>query len=36
MTKIAVFSDVHGNMTALSAVLEDSLARGVTEHFFFG
>ncbi|MEN2666442.1 metallophosphoesterase family protein [Listeria aquatica] len=36
MTKIAVFSDVHGNMTALSAVLEDSLARGATEHFFLG
>lgn len=36
MTKIAIFSDVHGNATALSAVIEDSLTRGATEHWFLG
>ena len=34
--KIAVFSDVHGNYTALKAVYEDMQEQGVTESWFLG
>lgn len=34
--KIAVFSDVHGNLTALQAMYQDSLAQGVDEYWFVG
>jgi len=32
--KIAVLADVHGNATALKAVIEDSLKEGVTDYWF--
>ncbi|MDM8267137.1 metallophosphoesterase family protein [Limosilactobacillus pontis] len=34
--KIAVFSDVHGNLTALQAMYQDSLDQGVDEYWFVG
>ncbi|EJQ80668.1 metallophosphoesterase family protein [Bacillus toyonensis] len=34
--KIAVLADVHGNATALKAVIEDSLKKGVTDYWFLG
>ena len=34
--KIAIFSDVHGNYTALKAVYEDMQEQGVTESWFLG
>lgn len=36
MTKIALLSDVHGNQTALEAVVADALAESVTEFWFIG
>lgn len=36
MIQIAVFSDVHGNLPALNAVLEDMEKRGVTQKFCLG
>ena len=33
MTKIAVLSDIHGNMTALEAVLADARAAEVEEYW---
>ncbi len=34
--KIAVLADVHGNATALKAVIEDSMKEGVTDYWFLG
>lgn len=34
--KIAVFSDVHGNLSALKAVLQDASENGVTDYWFLG
>lgn len=34
--KIAVLADVHGNTTALKAVIEDSMKEGVTDYWFLG
>lgn len=34
--KIAVFSDIHGNLTALQAMYRDSRAQGVNEYWFVG
>ncbi|EEL34137.1 MULTISPECIES: metallophosphoesterase family protein [Bacillus cereus group] len=34
--KIGVLADVHGNATALKAVIEDSLKEGVTDYWFLG
>lgn len=34
--KIAVFSDVHGNSSALQAMYKDSIAQGVDEYWFVG
>lgn len=34
--KIAVFSDVHGNLTALQAMYRDSRDQGVNEYWFVG
>ena len=34
--KIAVISDIHGNLPALNAVLEDSESRGISEFAFAG
>ncbi|MCP0887329.1 metallophosphoesterase family protein [Ligilactobacillus sp. WILCCON 0076] len=34
--KIAIFSDVHGNLTALEAVYQDALHHGVTDFWFLG
>ena len=34
--KIAVFSDVHGNLTALQAMYRDSREQGVDEYWFVG
>ncbi|RWZ60566.1 metallophosphoesterase [Halobacillus fulvus] len=36
MTKIAIISDIHGNKTALEAVLEDIKARGIERIFCLG
>lgn len=36
MIKIAVFSDVHGNLPALDAVLNDIEERGITQKFCLG
>ena len=36
MTKIAVLSDIHGNTTALEAVLEDAQTAGVDEYWLLG
>ena len=36
MTKIAVLSDIHGNMTALEAVLADARAAEVDEYWLLG
>jgi len=36
MRHIAFLSDIHGNLTALQAVLEDIRARGITEAYFLG
>ena len=36
MTKIALLSDIHGNTTALKAVLEDSKRAGVEEYWLLG
>ena len=36
MTKIAVLSDIHGNMTALEAVLADARAERVDEYWLLG
>ena len=36
MTKIAVLSDIHGNMTALEAVLADARAAEVEEYWLLG
>ncbi|WP_371406238.1 metallophosphatase family protein [Kribbella sp. NBC_00662] len=36
MDRIALISDVHGNLTALEAVLEDIWARGITRIFNLG
>jgi len=35
-TKVGIFSDVHGNYTALKAVYEDALALGVNDFWFLG
>lgn len=35
-TKIAVFSDVHGNLAALNAMYQDSIKQGVDEYWFIG
>ncbi|MGH1284008.1 metallophosphoesterase family protein [Bacillus toyonensis] len=34
--KIAVLADVHGNATALKAVIEDSMKEGVADYWFLG
>ncbi|MCO7126487.1 metallophosphoesterase family protein [Sporolactobacillus shoreicorticis] len=34
--KIALFADVHGNTTALKAVIEDSILEKVTDYWFLG
>lgn len=34
--KIALLSDIHGNATALEAVLADAAAQGVTDYWFLG
>lgn len=34
--KIAVFSDVHGNLSAMRAMYQDSLDQGVDEYWFIG
>ena len=34
--KRAIISDIHGNLTALNAVMEDIAAQGVTEIFCLG
>lgn len=34
--KIALLADVHGNATALKAVIEDSIQEGVTDYWFLG
>lgn len=34
--KIAVFSDVHGNLSALQTMYQDSLDQGVDEYWFIG
>ncbi|SFG33898.1 metallophosphoesterase family protein [Sporolactobacillus nakayamae] len=34
--KIALFADVHGNITALKAVIEDSIQEKVTDYWFLG
>ncbi|HDX9621083.1 MULTISPECIES: metallophosphoesterase family protein [Bacillus cereus group] len=34
--KIALLADVHGNATALKAVIEDSMKESVTEYWFLG
>lgn len=34
--KIALLADVHGNVTALQAVIEDSIREQVTEYWFLG
>ena len=36
MTKIALLSDIHGNTTALEAVLEDAKRAGVKEYWLLG
>lgn len=36
MAKIGVLSDIHGNVTALEAVIEDSRNQGVTEYWLLG
>lgn len=36
LRKIAVFSDVHGNITALNAVLKDAKRNGATDYWFLG
>ena len=36
MTKIAVLSDIHGNTTALEAVLADAKKAKVDEYWLFG
>lgn len=36
MTKIAILSDIHGNMTAFSAVLKDAQAHHADEYWFLG
>lgn len=36
MRHIAFFSDIHGNLTALEAVLADIRKRGITESYFLG
>ena len=36
MTKIALLSDIHGNTTALKAVLEDAKRAGVEEYWLLG
>ncbi|WP_225046683.1 metallophosphoesterase family protein [Lacticaseibacillus kribbianus] len=36
MAKLAVISDVHGNRTALSAVLADAKAHGATDYWLLG
>ncbi|WP_314368588.1 metallophosphoesterase family protein [uncultured Streptococcus sp.] len=36
MTKIALLSDIHGNTTALEAVLEDAKRAGVEEYWLLG
>lgn len=36
MPKIAVFSDVHGNYTALAAVYADAQSQGVSDYWFLG
>ena len=33
MEKIAIISDVHGNITALNAVLDDIKKRGISKIF---
>ncbi len=34
--KIALLADVHGNATALKAVIDDSIVEGVTDYWFLG
>ncbi len=36
MTKIAILSDIHGNMTAFSAVIKDAQAHHADEYWFLG
>ncbi|HGJ2436828.1 TPA: metallophosphoesterase, partial [Streptococcus pneumoniae] len=36
MTKIALLSDIHGNTTALEAVLADAQQLGVDEYWLLG
>lgn len=35
-TRIAVFSDVHGNLSALEAMYHDSIKQGVDQYWFIG
>ena len=34
--KIAILSDIHGNATALEAVIADAKAQGVSEYWLMG
>jgi len=34
--KIAIISDIHGNLTALNAVLQDIEKQGIENFFFLG
>ena len=36
MSRLAVISDIHGNLPALQAVLDDAKSRGISELFFAG
>lgn len=36
MTTIAILSDIHGNMTAFSAVIQDAKAHQADEYWFLG
>lgn len=36
MEKVAILSDIHGNVTALKAVLADAKAQGATEYWLLG
>ncbi|MDN2452145.1 metallophosphoesterase [Lactobacillus sp. UCMA15818] len=36
MTKIAIFSDIHGNLSALNAFYEDAKKENVDDYWFLG
>ena len=36
MDKVAIISDVHGNLTALNAVLKDIDSKGITKIYCLG